>query len=166
MCTSEEKNKAALILQNFFKKIRRKKHPNVLSFYLQMVKFKKIAQEVLSELGSGRLEKHYQQAMMYELRKSGYNISTEISRPIPYKDTYLDNCFGTTDIIVNKHIVIELKATGHLNKFSSAHVQCYNYIKDHKYDYGIVLNFVKSPTPLEKLKKKTIRPLECFLVYP
>ncbi|MGD1918381.1 MAG: GxxExxY protein [Pleurocapsa sp.] len=83
--------------------------------------------EVSNVLGSGFLEKVYERALVQELRIAGLNVQAQYPNPISvyYKKTVVDNFFA--DILVEKTILIELKA---LNSLDNKHqAQCINYLK-------------------------------------
>jgi GxxExxY protein len=63
---------------------------------------------VYNILGYGFLEKVYQNAMLLELRKSGLDAVSQIPLKVYYGGTEVGNYFA--DIIVNKCVIIELKA--------------------------------------------------------
>ena len=95
------------------------------------------AYNVRTQLSAGFLETVYQKALLIELKKNG--ISAEAEVPI---DVYYDeNIVGEyrADIIVEKQIIIELKA---IQKLSPIHeAQLVNYLTATRIDYGLLINF-------------------------
>ena len=96
-----------------------------------------LAMKVHSALGPGYLESVYQNALIWELRKSGFNADTE--RPISVQyDGQIVGAF-TADLVVNSSLIVELKASQSLAK---AHeVQLVNYLVAMGFDEGLLLNF-------------------------
>lgn len=89
------------------------------------------------QLGPGYLESVYKNAMIVELQKHG--LSYEIEMPI---NVYYDNILVgefKADIVVEKMLVIELKA---VNSLHVAHeVQLVNYLTSTGIDNGLLINF-------------------------
>lgn len=89
------------------------------------------------QLGPGYLESVYKNAMIVELRKHG--LSYEIEMPI---NVYYDNVLVgefKADIVVEKMLIIELKA---VNSLHIAHeVQLVNYLTSTGIDNGLLINF-------------------------
>jgi GxxExxY protein len=96
-----------------------------------------LAMKVHSALGPGYLESVYQNALIWELRKSGFTADTE--RPISVQyDGQIVGAF-TADLVVNSSLIVELKASQSLAK---AHeVQLVNYLVATGFDEGFLLNF-------------------------
>jgi len=92
---------------------------------------------VHSTLGPGFLESVYQNALAWELEKSGFKAETE--RPISvHYDGQLVGTF-TADLLVNDSLIVELKAIQLLGK---AHeVQLVNYLVATGLDEGLLVNF-------------------------
>ena len=96
-----------------------------------------LAMKVHSALGPGYLESVYQNTLIWELRKSGFNADTE--RPISVQyDGQIVGAF-TADLVVNSSLIVELKVSQSLAK---AHeVQLVNYLVATGFDEGLLLNF-------------------------
>ena len=96
-----------------------------------------LAMKVHSTLGPGFLESVYQNALIWELRKSGFK--SEAERPISvFYDGQTVGAF-TADVLVNGLLIVELKASQSLAK---AHeVQLVNYLVATGLDEGPLLNF-------------------------
>src|SRR6266446_6574496 len=81
------------------------------------------AMKVHSALGPGFLESVYQNALIWELRKSGFKAEAE--RPISVRyDGQVVGAF-TGDLLVNDSVIVELKASQVLTK--AYEVQLVNY---------------------------------------
>ena len=102
----------------------------------------KLADEVLEALGAGHTESVYHNAMKVGLQDEGFPFESERDLPITFRGRYV----GTVraDIIVDKRIVIELKASlGTDTSVSDAMEQCRCYMKETKITQGIVIVFPK-----------------------
>jgi GxxExxY protein len=95
------------------------------------------AMKVHSALGPGFLESFYQNALIWELRKSGFKAEPE--RPISvHYDGQLVGAF-TADLLMNDSLIVELKA---IQLLAKAHeVQLVNYLVATRLDEGLLLNF-------------------------
>lgn len=105
-------------------------------------KIRKLAEEVLEALGAGHTESVYHNAMKVGLQDEGFPFESERDLPITFRGRYV----GTVraDIIVDKRIVIELKASlGTDTSVSDAMEQCRCYMKETKITQGVVIVFPK-----------------------
>jgi len=94
--------------------------------------------EVHRHLGPGLLESAYQKCIAYELTQA--HIPFELEKPIPikYKETLID-CAFRADCIVNKSIILEIKAVEQLLPIHEA--QLLTYMKLTQIKLGILINF-------------------------
>src|SRR6059036_3732574 len=93
--------------------------------------------KVHSTLGPGFLESVYQNALIWELRKSGFKAEAERAISVQY-DGQIVGAF-TADLLVNDSLIVELKASQSLAK---AHkVQLVNYLVATVIDEGLLVNF-------------------------
>jgi len=96
--------------------------------------------EVHTILGSGFLEKVYENSLYEEL--SGRNLLVERQKPIAvyYKGKVVGEYFA--DIIVDGKIIVELKV---VDKIIDIHeIQLKNYLKATALEIGLLINFGKS----------------------
>ncbi len=95
------------------------------------------AMKVHSALGPGFLESVYQNALIWELQKSGLKVDAQ--RPITaHYDGQVVGLF-TADVLVNDSLIVGLKANQLLAK---AHeVQLVNHLIATAIDEGLLLNF-------------------------
>ncbi|MDE6497096.1 MAG: GxxExxY protein [Muribaculaceae bacterium] len=92
-------------------------------------------------LGSGFLEKVYQQALAVELSLRGLKTETEIPIEVFYKGQAVG--FYRADILVADAVIIETKVCEAILK---AHeLQLVNYLRASGYDHGIIINFGQTP---------------------
>ena len=107
------------------------------------------AYDVHNTLGSGFLEKLYQNALMIELKLQG--LSAEAEKPITvyYRDEVVGNYIA--DIVVEDKIIVEVKA---INSLSEIHeVQLVNYLTATGIEIGLLLNFGKSVEVKRRIKE-------------
>lgn len=94
---------------------------------------------VHNTLGAGFLEKVYSNALLYELRASGTVCDQEIAYQVRYRDAVVGDYFA--DLIVDKRVLVELKACTSLDSVHDA--QILNYLKASRIHVGLLLNFGK-----------------------
>ncbi len=112
---------------------------------LEMEKLNKLSKvvigeaiEVHKELGPGLLESAYQACLFYSLTEKGLNVEKEKPMPIKYKNVELD-CGYRIDLLVERELVVELKAVEELNNIHIAQVM--SYLKMSNFRLGLLLNF-------------------------
>ena len=96
---------------------------------------------VYNELGYGFLEKVYEKALLFELRKSGLIAQRQVRLCVYYDTVEVGEYFA--DIIVNDVIILEIKADEGIVEAHEA--QLTNYLKATNIEVGILLNFGKTP---------------------
>ncbi len=95
--------------------------------------------EVLNELGHGSPEAIYQKALAHELAQSGISVEQQVPFQVRYKGVMVGNYYA--DIVVDRHVIIELKT---VDKLIPAHVgQVLNYLRAGTLHVGLLLNFSK-----------------------
>lgn len=94
--------------------------------------------QVHKELGPGFLEVNYEDAFIYELEQSGLKFERQKPFQIPYKNIFLNSPFRF-DLIVQKQILVELKATDKVHPVHQS--QIYAYLKATKLPVGLLINF-------------------------
>jgi GxxExxY protein len=76
--------------------------------------------------------------MGYELQKRGLQVETEVPLPVIYEEVKLD-CGYRIDIVVNRCVIVELKA---VEKYHPVHeAQVLTYLKLTGMRLGILINF-------------------------
>jgi GxxExxY protein len=106
------------------------------------------AYEVHNTLGAGFLEKVYENAMMIELKKSGLQAQQQFNIPVYYKGLLVGDYYA--DIIVEKQVILELKAIENLAKIHE--VQLVNYLQGTGIEIGLLINFGNSVEVKRKYK--------------
>ena len=92
---------------------------------------------VFNKLGSGFLEKVYENALLHRLNK--VDLKSESQKPIQVKMDGILVGEYFADIIVEDKIIIELKAKSALSKIDE--VQLVNYLKATNMEVGLLINF-------------------------
>jgi GxxExxY protein len=96
------------------------------------------AYRVHTELGAGLLESVYEACLVYELGKQGAQVETQVPLPVIYDNLRLDAGYHL-DMLVNKHLVVEIKAADMLTNIH--HAQILTYLKLTKLRLGLLINF-------------------------
>ncbi len=106
------------------------------------------AYKVHNTLGTGFLEKVYENALMIELKNSGLDAKQQVGIPVSYKDIIVGDYYA--DIIVEDEIILELKAVENLAKIHE--VQLVNYLHGTGLEIGLLINFGRSVEVKRKYK--------------
>ena len=93
--------------------------------------------EVNRVLGAGFLEKVYENSLVAELQARGLAAEKQVPVNVNYKGSLVGEYFA--DILVEKQIIVELKAVESLGKFHEA--QILNYLKATGLKIGFLVNF-------------------------
>jgi len=96
---------------------------------------------VYDEMGYGFLEKVYELALVKELELRNIPAENQVTIKINYKNEYL--CDYVLDTIVDRKIILELKAAESLANIHTA--QLLNYLKATDFKVGLLLNFGLKP---------------------
>ena len=110
------------------------------------------AYKVHNALGSGFLEKVYENALRIELEKLGFNIKQQEPLNVRYEGQVVGEYF--VDLWVNGRLVIELKAVQALTQRHE--VQLVNCLTATGVDNGLLLNF--GPSVQIKRKYREYKP--------
>ena len=112
-----------------------------------MYKFTEITQEIIkaaqnvhNTLGYGFLEKVYHNALVIELRKMGFDVSSEKPICVHYDGQIVGEYCA--DIVVAGKVILEIKAVQAINPIHEA--QLVNYLKATDIEVGLLLNFGQS----------------------
>ncbi len=93
---------------------------------------------VHSEYHEGLLESAYEAALSYLLEKKGFTVDEQVFLPIYWKNVKLGKHY-CMDLVVNKEIIIELKA---VSSITTPHrKQLWNYMNLTHLPYGMLMNF-------------------------
>ncbi len=103
--------------------------------------------KVSNTLGSGFLEKVYENALFHKLRKCGYGVEKQKQMNVIYDDVIVGEY--TADMIVDHVILVEIKAAKNLDE---AHIaQCINYLKVTGLKICLLFNFGVSKLEFKRL---------------
>ncbi len=101
---------------------------------------------VHNTLGSGFLEKVYENTMSIELAKTGLNVVQQAALQVAYKDSIVGEYFA--DSVVEKKIILELKAVTHILPVHE--VQLVNYLKATGLEVGLLINFANKQVQVRR----------------
>lgn len=104
--------------------------------------------KVHNSLGSGFLEKVYENALRIELSRAGLRVEQQIPIQVYYQGEVIGDF--VSDLLVEKRLVVELKAIEKLTKLHEA--QLVNYLTATGLDIGLLINFGKSVQIKRKYK--------------
>ena len=93
--------------------------------------------EVYRQLGCGYLEKVYERALLRELSLKGLQAEGQVAFKVSYKNAVVGEYLA--DIVVERSIIIELKAQKNIPAESEA--QLLNYLKSSGLHLGFLVNF-------------------------
>ena len=96
------------------------------------------AMKVHTALGPGLLESAYEGCLAYELRKSGFDVRTQVELPVIYDHVRIDLGYRI-DILVNDLVIVELKCVEKLAPIHDA--QLISYLRLSKKNVGLMINF-------------------------
>jgi GxxExxY protein len=108
---------------------------------------------VHNEVGSGFLEKVYENSLLIELRDQGVQASQQVSLPVHYKEQLVGEFFA--DLLVSEELIVELKAVQDLAKVHE--VQLVNYLNAAGKDVGLLINFGESVQVRRKYRVYTAK---------
>ena len=94
--------------------------------------------EVHRTIGPGLLESAYEECLAHELRLQALNFQRQAPLPVAYKGVAL-NCGYRLDFLIEKTVVLELKA---IDAFHPIHeAQLLTYLKLGGWHIGLLINF-------------------------
>lgn len=97
-----------------------------------------LAMEVHSGLGPGLLESAYEECLFWELSQAGLFVQRQVPVPVVYKGISLD-CAYRLDLVVEKRLILELKAVDALLPIHEA--QLLTYMRLAGIRTGLLMNF-------------------------
>ncbi|MBK6995045.1 MAG: GxxExxY protein [Lewinellaceae bacterium] len=114
----------------------------------------KVYYQVYYELGHGFLERVYQNAFYLALKQAGLEV--EAHRKIKVWFRGVDVGEYIADLVVNKLIIIELKAAEAL--IDEHEFQLINYLRGTDMEVGLLFNFGKKPSFRRKVYDNRLKP--------
>jgi GxxExxY protein len=103
--------------------------------------------KVSNILGSGFLEKVYENALTLELRNNGLKVEPQHGIQVRYDGVVVGEF--AADLLVEDKIIIELKATKALDDIHTA--QCLNYLKATDLLVCLLINFGKPKAEIRRI---------------
>ncbi|MEK7248104.1 MAG: GxxExxY protein [Chloroflexota bacterium] len=105
--------------------------------------------EVHRELGSGFLERVYEVALLREFASRGVSAASQVPLPVLYKGTPVGMYYA--DILVEKRIILEIKAA---TSIESAHeAQVLHYLTATGLRLALILNFGTPSVQVKRIVK-------------
>lgn len=93
--------------------------------------------DVYNTLGSGFLEKVYENAMAHLLRQRGHTASQQAPISVTFEGVVVGEYFA--DLLVDDCVIVELKAVEQLHP--EHYAQLTNYLKATCFEVGLLMNF-------------------------
>ena len=103
--------------------------------------------KVANTLGTGFLEKVYENALVHELTKAGRLVQQQVPIAVRYDDIVVGEYVA--DLLVVNAILVELKAISFLEKVHSA--QCMNYLRATELSICLLVNFGRPRIQIERI---------------
>lgn len=94
--------------------------------------------KVYNNIGPGLLESVYETALVYELRKIGLNVKSQLGLPFIYEELKMEVGFRI-DIFVENKVIVEVKSVEHLAELH--YKQLLTYLKLSGVKLGLLVNF-------------------------
>jgi GxxExxY protein len=98
------------------------------------------AYEVHNTLGTGFLEKVYENALAVELRRAGVRVEQQVPLAVTYRGELVGDYVA--DMVVDGKVIVEAKAVSALEAVHE--VQLVNYLKATGLGVGLLINFGRS----------------------
>lgn len=105
------------------------------------------AYKVSNGLGSGFLEKVYENALAHELRREGLRVFQQHPIQVYYGDEVVGDYYA--DLLVEDSVVVELKTVKTLDDVHMA--QCLNYLKATGLHVCLLINFAKPKVEIKRI---------------
>lgn len=103
--------------------------------------------KVSNKLGSGFLEKVYENALAHELRKAGLSTAQQHPVPVRYDSVVIGDFY--CDLLVEQTVLVELKAVKALDDIHMA--QCMNYLKATGLQLCLLINFARPKIEIKRI---------------
>lgn len=100
-------------------------------------------------LGSGFLEKVYENALLLELESSGLEVKRQLPLTVCYREQVVGEFFA--DLVVEGKVICELKAVERLARCHE--VQLVNYLVATGMNVGLLINFGERVTVRRKFRE-------------
>jgi GxxExxY protein len=105
--------------------------------------------KVSNTLGCGFLEKVYENALAYELRKNGMQVEQQYCIQVKYDNYLVGEYFA--DLLVEGEVLVELKT---VKAFEDAHTaQAVNYLKGTGLKLCLLINFYHPKVAIKRIRQ-------------
>lgn len=106
--------------------------------------------DVANGLGSGFLEKVYENALRIELRRIGLVVAQQHPIPVTWRGEVVGDFYA--DLLVENLVIVELKV---VKAFEDIHMaQCLNYLKATGHRICLLINFGKPQIEIKRIVQK------------
>ncbi len=112
--------------------------------------------DVYNTLGSGFLEKVYENALAHELRKRQHKVLQQVPIDVTYNGVNVGHYLA--DLLVDDRVIVEMKAVENLSPAHEA--QLVNYLRATGVEVGLLLNCGPQPQVRRKIYETARRPRE------
>jgi GxxExxY protein len=106
--------------------------------------------KVSNNLGSGFLEKVYENSLALELRRAGFGLKQQHSLQVRYDGVVVGDFVA--DLLIEEKVLVELKAVKELDDIHMA--QCLNYLKATRFSLCILVKFGKPKAEIRRVVHK------------
>ncbi len=100
-------------------------------------------------MGCGFVEKVYENALVYELRKTGLLVEQQYGIEVKYDGIVVGQFFA--DLLVEGRVLVELKAVKTLDEHHFA--QCLNYLKATGFTICLLINFANPKVEIKRIAR-------------
>jgi GxxExxY protein len=105
------------------------------------------AYTVANTLGCGFLEKVYENALLHELRKAGFDVAPQEQIHVYYDGVIVGEYFA--DLLVERQVILEIKAVDAIDDVHLA--QCLNYLKATGLHVALIINFARPKLQIKRV---------------
>jgi GxxExxY protein len=109
--------------------------------------------KVHSALGPGLLESAYEACLAHELKKRGFDVQAQLLLPVHYDGICLDAGYRL-DLLVEKQVIVEVKAVGKLHSVHEARLLSYLKLSDLRVGLLISFNVTRLTDGLKRIANK------------
>lgn len=96
------------------------------------------AMKIHTALGPGLLESAYEQCLLFELHRRGFEAEKQVEQPIQYEGITIDAGYRI-DLLVERKVIVEVKTVESLARVHQS--QLLSYMKLAKCQVGLLINF-------------------------
>ena len=94
--------------------------------------------KIFNTLGPGLLESAYEAALLYEIKKSGLEVRSQVALPMIYESIKMDIGYRI-DLLIENKVLIEIKSVESIVEVH--HKQVITYLKLSGLQLGLLVNF-------------------------